>query len=192
MTTGDGGFSKKLVSWIIGLVMVVVFSIGILPNVDFSTTPPQAVEVSGYYEQTSFPLTDIEWNDWMEGITQYNVDVFIPDSHAWQRHGDSMVNQALRCVEDNGIDIIISEDFSRRLHLLCDDGQGNQYVIIIEKIRKSTSQYRNAQSTLNTAFKLEHGANIGSYLENELMKAKIGRLVNLRFGQGEVKFMPYR
>ncbi len=132
-----------------------------------------------------------EWSDWMNGVTAYNVDVRIPSGHAWQRHGSEQVTEALRCVNENGTKFIISENFTRNLHLLCEDKEGNQFVVIITKIAKSIDKFRNATAELVTAFKLEHGATLGSYIQNEVITYSKGIVVKLNFRAGEIFFMPY-
>lgn len=143
-------------------------------------------------DNSSTQFTQAEWNDWMGGVTQYNVDVKVTSSHAWQRHGDDQVTAALRCINENGTKFVISENDTRNLHLLCEDKDGNQFVVIIRKIKKSIDTFKNATSELVTAFKLEHGASLGSYIQNEVITFSKGIVVKLNFLPGEVFFMPYQ
>ncbi len=150
------------------------------------------VNVAGLLPQKQYiSFSDAEWNSWMNGVAQYNVDVKVRNSHAWQRHGDEQVTAALRCLNENGTKFVISENDTRNLHLLCEDDEGNQFVVIIKKIKKSIDVFKNATSELVTAFKLEHGATLGSYIQNEVITFSKGIVVKLNFLPGEIFFMPY-
>ncbi len=137
-------------------------------------------------------FTQDEWQAWVDGYVQYNVDVKVPNSHAWQRHGDDQVSKALRCVNEFGTQAVISMNADRRLNLLCLNPETKEeFVVVIEKIQKAKDQFSNATSRLVTAFRLEHGSNIGSYIQNEVITGGKGMLVRLKFSPGEIFFMPY-
>ncbi len=167
------------IRWII-VVLMIIFSAVLVTNI--VGTLPQKQYVS---------LSDTEWNNWMNGVVQYNVDVKVTSSHAWQRHGDKQVTAALRCLNENGTKFVISENHTRNLHLLCEDKDGNQFVVIIKKIKRSIDAFKNSTSELVTAFKLEHGATLGSYIQNEVISFSKGIVVKLNFLPGEIFFMPY-
>lgn len=138
-------------------------------------------------------FTDDEWAVWMQGdgLVQYNVDVQIVSSHAWERHGDAEVRAALRTCNEYGTQAVISDNISRRLHLLCRNPEtGEEYVVIITKIKKAVDQFSNATSKLVTAFKLISGSTIGSYIQNEVITGQTGILVKLKFIAGELFFSP--
>ena len=122
--------------------------------------------------------------------SEFNVDVKITSSHAWLTHGNQDATDALKCASRNGTLRSISENESRRLHLLCrDEETGNEYVIIIKKIRRAIDSYRNATSELITAFKLVDKT-IETYIFHEVVELQSAIEVKLHFQTGELFFSP--
>lgn len=197
----SGGIS--LVKWIIGLTIVVIFVLGVLPNLSF--TPPQDADLpdySSYFPLHStntndsveyVPITDEEWREWMNGIIKFRVDVTVPTSHAWLRHGEQDAKNALKCVTENGVSVVLGEFSNRNLHLLCTDREGNEYVVVINELKRSKDPYKNTHSYLNTAFRLkkEYGENIEDYVDRMTNRVKRAKLVPMRFLPEEIYFMPY-
>lgn len=145
-------------------------------------------------ESSYVDFTDQEWDDWMNGVVQYNVDVKITSGHAFEKHGNDTVNAAMRCVNEHGSTAVISENQTRYLHIFCQDPDTKEeYVVIITKIKKAIDQYRNATSELVTAFKLrtQIGENIGSYIQRMVVDNKYAIIVKLAFKAGELFFSPF-
>ena len=142
-------------------------------------------------------FTDDEWNTIANNTAGFNLDVYIASSHAAEGHGSDVMNAALRACSQNGTISIISENFTRRLHLLCRDEESKkEYVVIIEKIKRSVDSFRNSTSNLITAFQLEEGSgfqgNIAAYINSEVNFKGSGVLIRLAFKAGELFFSPYK
>ena len=153
-------------------------------------------------QQNTIDFTDEEWNSWMnqgaERTAQFNVDVYIPDSHAALTHGAEEMNAALRCVQQNGTVGVLSSTHNRRLQLLCVDPETKrEFVVIIEQLKRSVDAFKNTTSQLVTAFELKVegqwlNTNIASYIHSEVNLARTSILVRLAWKAGEIFFSPYR
>jgi hypothetical protein len=134
---------------------------------------------------------DSEINDINSILMQYQLDVYVTGSHM-SKHASS--SDALRCMNNRGNIATFSEFNSRKLHLLCWDGQ-TLYDIIINRINYWVEKYSNPKSELVTAYAPEgvEGADqtskVNFYLEH-LKNTVGGKVVNLKFGSGEVMFIP--
>jgi hypothetical protein len=151
-------------------------------------------------QQSTIDFTDDEWtwHIWQgtERTMQFNVDVYIPSSHAALTHGADEMNAALRACSQNGTVGVLSENVNRRLHLLCvDPDTKKEYVVIIRTLKRSVDAFKNTTSELVTAFELKAGAtqsNIAAYIHGEVNLTKTAILVRLGWKAGELFFSPYR
>jgi hypothetical protein len=151
-------------------------------------------------QQSTIDFTDDEWtwHIWQgtERTMQFNVDVYIPSSHAAVTHGAEEMNSALRACSQNGTVGVLSESANRRLHLLCVDPETKkEYVVIINRLKRSIDAFKNTTSELVTAFELKAGAiqpNIAAYINGEVNMTKTAVLVRLGWKAGELFFSPYR
>ena len=118
---------------------------------------------------------------------EYNLDVEVNGSHAWNQHNVQATN-AIRCITRNGTVRILSEKLSRNLHLICTDpSTGKSYVVIVEKIKQAVKAYANATTRFITAFELIDET-VEKYIEYETKIKCI--VINLQFSAGEVFFGP--
>ena len=197
MTTFENT-SRFGVGKILFLIALAIFSaMGLVVfSQSLSTGAPPALNPTAVSPLNTRDFEDAEWTVWMDGVTQYNVDVYIPSSHAALSHSAEEMNAALRACNEHGTVSVISDNYTRRLNLLCRDPEtGREFVVIINKIKKSVDSFKNATSELITAFELKAGSvqpNIAAYIQGEVNIAKTGILVRLAFKAGELFFSPYK
>jgi len=123
----------------------------------------------------------------------YQVDVEVTSSHI---AGHDSSSKALRCLSNNGNVATFSETSTRRLHILCwYPSTKTLFDIIINRINYYVDKWANPKSQLITAYAPEgvQGANMlekSTFYINHLVKTIGGKIVNLKFGPGEIMFTP--
>lgn len=204
-TTFSNGLGKMFVVFVAAVIVLGIAFLG-LSNTGKGTVsvPQSAPDVRAGLSESEAATSGVdynqnEWNDLMNGtVSSFDLDVYIPSSHAAIQHGAQEMNDALRTCTQYGTVAIISTNYSRRLTLLCEDpNTGRQFAVIIEKIKRSIDSFKNSYSELVTAFELKAegqwlDTNIAAYINNEVNIAKTGILVRLAFKAGELFFSPYR
>lgn len=123
----------------------------------------------------------------------YQVDVEVNSNHVALHNSGSA---ALKCLSDKGNVASFSEAGSRRLHILCwDSSTKTLFDVIINRINYYVDKWANPKSQLITAYAPEgvEGASMlekSTYYINHLKNTVGGKVVNLKFGPGEIMFIP--
>ena len=184
------------VKWAIAIASTLIFVFVLLPNAK-GLLPERLPDEQESVQLVTEPMPqeEVDFTTWEQLggqglLTHYNVDVWIPSNHAWQRHGDGVVNAALRSAAEYGTHMVLSQRDNGNLHLLTRNEKGEEFVVVINRITKSEDSYQNNYSTLNTAWKLENGATIGSYYQEQVLNAQRCILVRLKFLPNELFFTP--
>lgn len=197
--------SFSMVIWILAIGFVLFFVFRVLPDLHAPTPSHDSglPDYSEYFPLESvdtadtvdyFPISEEEWTQWTNGLIHFKIDVTVPTSHSWLKHGVEDAKNALRCVTENGVSTVIGEHSNRTLHLLCQDAEGNQYVVVINELKRSTDPYKNTHSFLNTAFRLkqEYGETIEDYVRRMTKtEPRRGNVLRMRFDPQDIYFMPY-
>lgn len=152
---------------------------------------------------TSFPISNTisieqEIDDEAKEVASiialgYQVDVEVNSAHV-AYHSTSV--DAMRCLNNNGNVASFSEFKTRRIHLLCwDEKTQTLFDVIINRINFYVQKFSNPKSQLITAYAPDgvKGASLiekSTYYLEHLKNTIGGKVVNLKFGPGEIYFLP--